>query len=73
MFACVKSWLSAALLMLCLPVWAATVADIQVSNGNQQARITFTFVGDPEYTLSQDSGRTILLDIKQNGVIQGYR
>lgn len=71
MFACVKSWLSAALLMLCLPVWAATVADIQVSNGNQQARITFTFVGDPEYTLSQDSGRTILLDIKQNGVIQG--
>lgn len=65
-------WLLATtVLMLCLPVRAATVADIQVSNGAEQARITFLFMGDPQYRFSQSSPRTVLLDIQQNGVIQG--
>lgn len=47
----VKSGLIAALLLICaLPGLAATLSDIQVSNGDDQARITFSFFGEPEYT-----------------------
>lgn len=68
----VKSGLIAALLLICaLPGLAATLSDIQVSNGDNQARITFSFQGDPEYTFSQDSNKNVVLDIKQTGVIQG--
>ncbi|MCS3431471.1 N-acetylmuramoyl-L-alanine amidase AmiB [Klebsiella sp. BIGb0407] len=68
----VKSGLIAALLLVCaLPGLAATLSDIQVSNGDNQARITFSFLGDPEYTFSQDGKRNVVLDIKQTGVIQG--
>ncbi len=32
---------------------APPVSDIQVSNGEQQARITLSFIGEPEYAYSQ--------------------
>ncbi|MFR0226589.1 N-acetylmuramoyl-L-alanine amidase AmiB, partial [Escherichia coli] len=48
----IRNWLVATLLLLCTPVGAATLSDIQVSNGNQQARITLSFIGDPDYAFS---------------------
>ncbi|SRG15371.1 N-acetylmuramoyl-L-alanine amidase AmiB [Shigella flexneri] len=67
----IRNWLVATLLLLCTPVGAATLSDIQVSNGNQQARITLSFIGDPDYAFSHQSKRTVALDIKQTGMIQG--
>jgi N-acetylmuramoyl-L-alanine amidase len=67
----VKSAFMAALMLLTLQVSAASLSDIQVSNGDQQARITFSFMGDPEYSYTQDGKRSVALDIKQSGVIQG--
>ena len=67
----IRNWLVATLLLLCAQVGAATLSDIQVSNGNQQARITLSFTGDPDYAFSHQSKRTVALDIKQTGVIQG--
>lgn len=68
----VKGWLMAAwLLVFCAQAGAASLADIQVSNGDNQARITFSFMGDPEYSFSQDGRKSVALDIKQTGVIQG--
>ena len=68
----VKSWLMAAcLLLLTAQSGAASLADIQVSNGDSQARITFSFIGDPEYAFSQDDKKSVALDIKQTGVIRG--
>lgn len=67
----IRNWLVATLLLLCAHVGAATLSDIQVSNGNQQARITLSFIGDPDYAFSHQSKRTVALDIKQTGVIQG--
>ncbi len=49
---------------------AASLSDIQVSNGDQQARITLSFVGEPEYFTPQGK-RLVALDIKQTGVLQG--
>lgn len=68
----VKSWLIAAcLLAICTQAGAASLADIQVSNGDNQARITFSFMGDPEYSFVQDDKKSVALDIRQTGVIQG--
>jgi N-acetylmuramoyl-L-alanine amidase len=68
----VKGWLMAAwLVVFCAQAGAASLADIQVSNGDNQARITFSFMGDPEYAFSQEGKRSVALDIKQTGVIQG--
>ncbi|MGY5958791.1 N-acetylmuramoyl-L-alanine amidase AmiB [Kosakonia sp. BK9b] len=67
----VKSWLATALLLLCAQAGAASLADIQVSNGDNQARITFSFMGDPDYAISQQDKRSVALDIKQTGIIQG--
>ncbi len=68
----VKSWLMAVcLLVLTAQAGAASLADIQVSNGDSQARITFSFMGDPEYAFSQDDKKSVALDIKQTGVIRG--
>lgn len=68
---CAKSGLLAALLVLCAPLYAANLSDIRVSNGDAQARITFSFAGDPEYTFTQQNAHTVALDIRQSGVIQG--
>ncbi|MTD41262.1 N-acetylmuramoyl-L-alanine amidase AmiB [Erwinia sp. CPCC 100877] len=67
----VKGWLLAALVMLCAPLQAASLSDIQVSNKDDQARITFSFMGEPEYTWSRQGSRTLVLDIRQTGIIQG--
>ena len=67
----VKRWLALALVLLCTQVNAASLADIQVSNGDSQARITFSFMGDPDYAFSQQGKRSVALDIKQTGIIQG--
>lgn len=67
----VKGWLLAAVVVLCAPLHAATLSDIQVSNKDYQARITFSFVGDPEYSWSRQGKRTLALDIRQTGIIQG--
>lgn len=67
----VKGWLAAVLVLACAHAGAASLADIQVSNGDRQARITFSFMGDPEYAFSQQDKRSVALDIKQTGVIQG--
>ncbi|EMF0718221.1 N-acetylmuramoyl-L-alanine amidase AmiB [Citrobacter freundii] len=67
----IRNWLMASLVLLCAQAGAASLSDIHVSNGDQQARITLSFIGDPEYAVSQDGKRTVALDIKQSGVIQG--
>ena len=67
----VKGWVLAATVLLCAQVGAASLSDIQVSNGDSQARITFSFMGDPEYAFSQIDSRSVALDIKQTGVIHG--
>ncbi|VTN13376.1 N-acetylmuramoyl-L-alanine amidase AmiB precursor [Raoultella terrigena] len=41
------------------------------SNGDRQARITISFIGDPEYSFSPQGKRTVALDIKQTGTLQG--
>ena len=66
-----KSMLAACMMLFCLQASAAVLSDIQVSNGDKQARITFSFMGDPEYAFSQEGKRSVALDIKQTGVIQG--
>lgn len=71
MIYCIRNWLMATLVLLCTQAGAASLSDLQVSNGDQQARITLSFIGDPEYAVSQDGKRTVALDIKQTGVIQG--
>ncbi|ASG77712.1 N-acetylmuramoyl-L-alanine amidase AmiB [Salmonella enterica subsp. diarizonae serovar 50:k:z str. MZ0080] len=67
----IKNAVIAALILLCAQAGAASLSDIQVSNGEQQARITLSFIGEPEYAYAQDGKRTVALDIRQTGVIQG--
>ena len=67
----VKCWALAALVALSAQATAASLSDIQVSNGDDQARITLSFMGDPEYAFTQEGKRSVALDIKQTGVIQG--
>lgn len=67
----VKGWVLAATVLLCAQAGAASLSDIQVSNGDSRARITFSFMGDPEYAFSQIDSRSVALDIKQTGVIRG--
>lgn len=69
----VKGWVLAATVLLCAQAGAASLSDIQVSNGDSRARITFSFMGDPEYAFSQIDSRSVALDIKQTGVIRGCR
>lgn len=40
----IRNWLVAVLVLLCAQAGAATLSDIQVSNGNQQARITLSLM-----------------------------
>ncbi len=69
----ITSWLAAALMLLGTQASAASLSDIQVSNGDRQARITLSFVGDPEYSFTPQGKRAVALDIKQTGVLQGCR
>ena len=65
------SWLAAALMLFSIQATAASLSDIQVSNGDRQARITISFIGEPEYSFSPQGKRIVALDIKQTGVLQG--
>ncbi len=67
----ITTWLAAALMLSSLHATAASLSDIQVSNGDQQARITLSFVGEPEYSFTPQGKRQVALDIKQTGVLQG--
>ncbi|HCC5836947.1 N-acetylmuramoyl-L-alanine amidase AmiB [Citrobacter farmeri] len=67
----IRNGLVAMLVLLCAQAGAASLSDIQVSNGDRQARITLSFIGDPDYAFSHEGKRTVALDIKQTGVIQG--
>ncbi|BDH47452.1 N-acetylmuramoyl-L-alanine amidase AmiB [Salmonella enterica subsp. enterica serovar Choleraesuis] len=66
-----KAWLVGCLLSLTTSGWAASLSDIHVANGNDQAKITFSFIGEPEYSFSPQGSKVVALDIKQSGVIQG--
>ncbi len=48
----ITSWLAAALMLFSIQATAASLSDIQVSNGDRQARITISFIGEPEYSFS---------------------
>lgn len=48
----IRNWLMATPVLLCAQAGAASLSDLQVSNGNQQARITLSFIGEPEYAVS---------------------
>lgn len=48
----ITTWLAAALMLSSLHATAASLSDIRVSNGDQQARITLSFVGEPEYSFT---------------------
>ena len=67
----IRNGLVTMLVLLCAQAGAASLSDIQVSNGDRQARITLSFIGDPDYAFSHEGKRTVALDIKQTGVIQG--
>ncbi|VDR30279.1 N-acetylmuramoyl-L-alanine amidase AmiB precursor [Raoultella terrigena] len=67
----ITPWLAAALMLFSMQTFAASLSDIQVSNGDRQARITISFIGDPEYSFSPQGKRTVALDIKQTGTLQG--
>lgn len=67
----IRNGVVAMLVLLCAQAGAASLSDIQVSNGDRQARITLSFIGDPDYAFSHEGKRTVALDIKQTGVIQG--
>ncbi|XNM77290.1 hypothetical protein ACLK19_28210 [Escherichia coli] len=55
----IRNWSVATLLLLCTPVGAVMLSYIQVSTGNQQARITLSFIGDRDYAFSHQSKRTV--------------
>lgn len=65
----ITSWLAATLMLFSIQATAASLSDIQVANGDQQARITISFIGDPEYSFSPQGKRTVALDIKQLSLI----
>ncbi|HHT0395480.1 TPA: N-acetylmuramoyl-L-alanine amidase AmiB [Raoultella planticola] len=67
----ITSWLAATLMLFSIQAIAASLSDIQVANGDQQARITISFIGDPEYSFTPQGKRTVALDIKQSGALQG--
>ncbi len=67
----ITSWLAATLMLFSIQATAASLSDIQVANGDQQARITISFIGDPQYSFTPQGKRTVALDIKQSGALQG--
>lgn len=67
----IKGWLLFLMLVVSSPLWAGQLSDIHVSNSGTQARITLSFVGEPNYTYSSPDKRKVALDIEQTGVMQG--
>ncbi|PKH23171.1 N-acetylmuramoyl-L-alanine amidase AmiB [Enterobacterales bacterium CwR94] len=60
------------LALLSFPVFAANLADINVSNGDSKATVTLRFSGQPVYAFFPLSNpHRVVLDIRQSGAIQG--
>ncbi|MGK3144206.1 N-acetylmuramoyl-L-alanine amidase AmiB [Pantoea sp. C2G6] len=60
------------LLLLCTPLFAASLSDIKVANGDSQATITLNFAGQPVYGFFPlHNPDRVVLDIRQSGIIQG--
>ncbi|KYE80038.1 N-acetylmuramoyl-L-alanine amidase, partial [Salmonella enterica subsp. enterica serovar Typhimurium] len=60
----------AALILQRAQAGAACLSDIQVAIGEQQALISLSDFGEPDYAYSQDGKRSVALDIMQTCVIQ---
>lgn len=67
----IKKVLVAVLMLWSLLAGAATLSDIQVANAQHQVRITLSFIGEPQYALTQNDKRAVTLEIGQTGAIQG--
>jgi len=60
------------LLLICTPLFAATLSDIKVANGDSQATITLNFAGQPVYAFFPlHNPNRVVLDVRQSGVVQG--
>lgn len=60
------------MLMVCTPLFAATLSDIKVANGDSQATVTLNFAGQPVYAFfSLHNPNRVVLDVRQSGVVQG--
>ncbi|WP_143807383.1 AMIN domain-containing protein, partial [Pantoea conspicua] len=60
------------LLLVCTPLFAATLSDIKVANGDNQATVTLSFAGQPVYGFFPlRNPDRVVLDVRQSGVVQG--
>ena len=60
------------LLWVCTPLFAATLSDIKVANGDSQATVTLSFAGQPVYGFFPlRNPDRVVLDVRQSGVVQG--
>ena len=60
------------LLLVCTPLFAATLSDIKVANGDSQATITLNFAGQPVYGFFPlRNPDRVVLDVRQSGVVHG--
>ncbi|WP_313700180.1 N-acetylmuramoyl-L-alanine amidase AmiB [Pantoea sp.] len=60
------------LLLVSTPLFAATLSDIKVANGDSQATITLNFAGQPVYAFFPlHNPNRVVLDVRQSGVVQG--
>ncbi|UJL36746.1 N-acetylmuramoyl-L-alanine amidase AmiB [Pantoea agglomerans] len=60
------------LLLVSTPLFAATLSDIKVANGDSQATITLNFAGQPVYGFFPlRNPDRVVLDVRQSGVVQG--
>jgi N-acetylmuramoyl-L-alanine amidase len=67
-----KIALAMLLLLVCAPLFAASLSDIQVANGDSQATVTLSFAGQPVYGFFPlRNPDRVVLDIRQSGVIKG--
>jgi hypothetical protein len=67
------SWLAAALMLFSIQATAASLSDIQVSNGDRQARITISFIGEPEYSFSPRANASWRWILNRLAYSRGYR
>ena len=60
------------LLLVSAPLFAATLSDIKVANGDSQATITLNFSGQPVYGyFPLRNPDRVVIDVRQSGMVQG--
>ncbi|WP_313655336.1 N-acetylmuramoyl-L-alanine amidase AmiB [Pantoea sp.] len=60
------------LLLVSAPLFAATLSDINVANGDSQATITLNFSGQPVYGyFPLRNPDRVVIDVRQSGMVQG--